>query len=106
EDQPPQTIQFKRCIIAAGSEAVRLPFLPVDDRIIDSTGALALPFIPERMLVIGGGIIGLEVATIYAALGTKLDIVELSDRLMPGPDADLVRIWEKYNSTLFEKTML
>lgn len=101
-----QTIRFKRCIIAAGSEPISLPFLPVDERIVDSTGALALPSIPERMLVIGGGIIGLEMATIYAALGTRLDIVELSERLMPGPDADLVRVWEKYNAKLFQQVML
>lgn len=105
-DGQSQVIRFQRCVIAAGSEAISLPFLPKDPRIVDSTGALALPFIPKKMLIIGGGIIGLEMATVYAALGAEIDIVELSDRLMQGPDADLVRIWEQYNNQRFRQVML
>lgn len=101
-----QIIKFQKCIIAAGSSAVRLPFIPEDPRIIDSTGALQLPQIPKRMLVLGGGIIGLEMATVYAALGTQVEIVEMLDHLMPGPDRDLVKVWEKYNAQRFGKIML
>jgi dihydrolipoamide dehydrogenase len=90
-----QTIRFEQCIIAAGSESARLPFLPQDPRIIDSTGALELPASPGRMLVIGGGIIGLEMACVYEALGASIDVVELSGQLIPGCDADLVRPLEK-----------
>jgi len=90
-----ETIRFEHCIIAAGSEAARLPFLPTDPRIIDSTGALELPTNPGRMLVIGGGIIGLEMACVYEALGAKIDVVELTGQLIPGCDADLVRPLEK-----------
>jgi dihydrolipoamide dehydrogenase len=90
-----ETIYFDQCIIAAGSEAVRLPFLPEDPRIIDSTGALELPRDPGRLLVIGGGIIGLEMACVYDALGAHVDVVELTGQLMPGCDADLVRPLEK-----------
>jgi dihydrolipoamide dehydrogenase len=85
------TIGFDHAIIAVGSSAVRLPFLPEDPRIIDSTGALALEDVPERLLVIGGGIIGLEMATVYDALGSQVTVVELLDGLMPGADRDLVR---------------
>lgn len=98
-------ISFGKCIIAAGSQAVRLPFLPDDPRIVDATGALALPMIPERMLVIGGGIIGLEMASVYAALGARIDIVEMQSHLMQGPDRDLVKIWEKKNSERFDALM-
>jgi dihydrolipoamide dehydrogenase len=84
-------ITFDNCIIAAGSSAVRLPFLPEDPRVIDSTGALAPGEVPGRMLVIGGGIIGLEMATVYDALGAKVTVVEMLDQLIPGADADLVR---------------
>jgi dihydrolipoamide dehydrogenase len=84
-------IAFEHCIIAAGSTATRLPFLPDDPRVIDSTGALAIEEVPERLLVIGGGIIGLEMATVYDALGSKVTVVELQDQLIPGCDADLVR---------------
>ena len=101
-----QIIKFQKCIIAAGSSAVRLPFIPEDPRIIDSTGALQLPQIPKRMLVLGGGIIGLEMATVYAALGTQVEIVEMLDHLMPGPDRDLVKVLEKYNAQRFGKIML
>ncbi len=99
-------IRFQKCIIAAGSSAVRLPFIPDDPRIVDSTGALELRFVPKRMLVIGGGIIGLEMATVYSTLGAKVDIVEMLDGLMQGPDRDLVKVWEKKNAGRFDKVML
>lgn len=100
------TVQFEKAIIAAGSEVISLPFLPDDPRIVDSTGALELPVIPKRMLVIGGGIIGLEMATVYAALGSKIDVVEMLDGLMAGADRDLVRVWQKYNASRFNRIML
>ncbi|MFN8121589.1 MAG: dihydrolipoyl dehydrogenase [Thermoleophilia bacterium] len=84
-------IAFSNCIVAAGSEPVRLPFLPEDPRIMDSTGALALEDVPKRLLVIGGGIIGLEMATVYDALGSRVRIVELMEQLIPGCDPDLVK---------------
>ena len=91
-----KTIAFQNCIIAAGSEAVELPGFPNDDpRLITSTGALALADVPKRMLVVGGGIIGLEMATVYDALGSKVTVVELGDQLMPGCDKDLVRPLER-----------
>lgn len=99
-------VKFEKAIIAAGSEAVQLPFLPDDPRIVDSTGALELPQIPKRMLVIGGGIIGLEMATVYSALGTRLECVEMLDSLMPGADRDLVKVWEKMNAHRFDAIML
>jgi dihydrolipoamide dehydrogenase len=99
-------IAFKSAIIAAGSEAVRLPGLPSDPRIIDSTGALELREIPKRMLVIGGGIIGLEMATVYSVLGSRIDVVEMLDGLMFGADRDLVRIWQKKNAHRFDRIML
>ena len=86
-----KVIAFRQCVIAAGSESVRLPGFPEDPRIIDSTGALELRSLPKTMLVVGGGIIGLEMATVYSALGTKISVVELTDGLMPGCDPDLVR---------------
>ncbi|MGB5740359.1 MAG: FAD-dependent oxidoreductase, partial [Woeseia sp.] len=89
------TIDFKHCIIAAGSEASMTPGLPEDDRIVDSTGALELAPIPKRMLVVGGGIIGLEMACVYSALGTRVSVVELTKTLMPGTDQDLVRPFRK-----------
>ena len=79
-----------------GSQAVRLPFVPDDPRIVDSTGALAIATVPKRMLVIGGGIIGLEMATVYSTLGTRIDVVEMLDGLMLGADRDLVAVWQKY----------
>lgn len=86
------TVSFDQCIIAAGSEPVTLPFIPHDDeRVIDSTGALELKDIPKRMLVLGGGIIGLEMATVYDALGTDVTIVELMDQIIPGADKDIVK---------------
>ena len=101
-----QTIKFKQCIIAAGSQAVRLPFLPDDPRIVDSTGALELRQTPKRMLVIGGGIIGLEMGTVYSTLGARLDVVEMLDVLMTGADRDLVKVWQKMNAHRFDKIML
>jgi dihydrolipoamide dehydrogenase len=101
-----QVIQFKSAIIAAGSEAVKLPFLPQDDRIVTSTGALELRQKPERMLVIGGGIIGLEMGTVYSTLGARLDVVEMLDGLMQGADRDLVKVWQKMNAHRFDRLML
>ncbi len=91
QDAVHQSIQFKQAIIAAGSQPVQLPGVPKDPRIVDSTGALALAHIPTRLLVIGGGIIGLEMATVYNALGSAVTIVEMANQLMPGTDADLVK---------------
>ena len=101
-----KVVKFKQAIIAAGSQAVKLPFIPEDPRIVDSTGALELRQIPQRMLVIGGGIIGLEMATVYATLGSQIDVVEMLDGLMAGADRDLVKVWEKYNSKRFANVML
>ena len=102
-----QTIKFKNAIIAAGSEAVKLPFLPKDDRrIVTSTGALELRQKPERMLVIGGGIIGLEMGTVYSTLGARLDVVEMLDGLMQGADRDLVKVWQKMNAPRFDNILL
>ena len=99
-------IRFQKAIIAVGSQPVHLPFLPADQRIVDSTGALQLSSIPKRMLVIGGGIIGLEMATVYSALGSKIDIVEMLDGLMAGADRDLEKVWEKQNAGRFEHIFL
>ncbi|MCX8099513.1 MAG: dihydrolipoyl dehydrogenase [Casimicrobiaceae bacterium] len=101
-----QVVRFAKAIIAAGSQAVRLPFLPDDPRIVDSTGALELAAVPERMLVIGGGIIGLEMATVYSTLGARIDVVEMMDGLMLGADRDLVKVWERKNSHRFDRVML
>jgi dihydrolipoamide dehydrogenase len=101
-----QTVRFKQCIIAAGSQAVHLPFLPRDERIVDSTGALQLRANPERMLIVGGGIIGLEMGTVYSTLGARLDVVEMLDGLMQGADRDLVRVWQKMNAKRFDHIML
>ncbi len=101
-----KVVKFAKCIIAAGSQAVRLPFMPEDPRVVDSTGALELKSVPKRMLVIGGGIIGLEMATVYAALGAKIDVVEMMDGLMLGADRDLVKVWEKHNKTRFDNVWL
>lgn len=100
------TVAFGQAIIATGSRAVTLPFLPDDPRIVTSTGALALDSVPKRMLVIGGGIIGLELATVYAALGTCIDVVEMQDGLMAGADRDLVKAWEKHNAGRFGRILL
>ena len=101
-----QTIRFKQCIIAAGSQAMRLPFLPDDPRIVDSTGALELRQLPKKMLIVGGGIIGLEMGTVYSTLGARLDVVEMLDGLMLGADRDLVRVWQKLNAPRFDNVML
>ena len=99
-------VRFRQAIIAAGSQAVSLPFMPKDPRVIDSTGALKLTSIPKRMLIVGGGIIGLEMGTVYSSIGTRLDVVEMLDRLMPGADRDLVKVWEKKNAHRFDRIML
>ena len=99
-------MKFAQAIIAAGSQAVQLPFVPEDPRIVDSTGALELRDAPKRMLVIGGGIIGLEMGTVYSTLGARLDVVEMMDGLMQGADRDLVRVWQKMNKPRFDNIML
>jgi dihydrolipoamide dehydrogenase len=101
-----QRVDFKQCIIAAGSESARLPGLPNDPRVIDSSGALELPLDCQRLLVIGGGIIGLEMACVYDALGVRVSVVELSDGLMPGTDRDLVRPLQKRIEKRYERIML
>src|SRR5437588_9414810 len=101
-----KVVKFDKAIIAAGSQAIKLPFIPDDPRVVDSTGALALPSIPKRMLVIGGGIIGLEMATVYSTLGTRIDVVEMLDGMMAGADRDLVKVWEKKNAGRFDNVML
>ncbi|ANN78322.1 dihydrolipoyl dehydrogenase [Bordetella flabilis] len=105
-DGKTQTIRFKHAIIAAGSQAVRLPFMPDDERVVDSTGALLLRSIPKKMLIVGGGIIGLEMGTVYSALGARLDVVEMLDGLMQGADRDLVKVWQKMNAPRFDNIML
>jgi dihydrolipoamide dehydrogenase len=99
-------IRFEKAIIAAGSQVVRLPFIPDDPRIVDSTGALALKAVPKKMLIIGGGIIGLEMGTVYSTLGARLDVVEMMDGLMQGADRDLVKVWQKMNAPRFDNIML
>lgn len=101
-----QTVAFKNCIIAAGSQAVRLPFMPEDPRVVDSAGALNLKEVPKRMLILGGGIIGLEMGTVYSTLGARLDVVEMMDGLMQGADRDLVKVWQKMNAPRFDNIML
>ena len=102
-----KTITFDNAIIAAGSSVVRIPGFPYDDtRLIDSTGALALADVPKRMLIIGGGIIGLEMATVYDALGSKITVVELADGLIPGADRDLVRPLHKRIEQRYEAIYL
>ncbi|WP_368641834.1 dihydrolipoyl dehydrogenase [Castellaniella ginsengisoli] len=100
------TVKFASAIIAAGSQSVKLPFLPDDPRIVDSTGALALKSVPKRMLIVGGGIIGLEMGTVYSALGARLDVVEMLPTLMTGADRDLVKVWDKMNAGRFDHVML
>lgn len=101
-----ERIRFEHCIVAAGSEPIRLPFLPKDPRIIDSTGALELRRTDGRMLVIGGGIIGLEMACVYEALGARVSVVELTSQLIPGCDADLVKPLEKRLKGRYEQVLL
>ncbi|MBB3211297.1 dihydrolipoamide dehydrogenase [Herbaspirillum sp. Sphag1AN] len=105
-DGSKKTIKFKQAIIAAGSSVVNLPFVPQDPRIVDSTGALQLRQVPKRMLVIGGGIIGLEMATVYSTLGARIDVVEMMDGLMQGADRDMVKVWQKFNEKRFDNIML
>ena len=105
-----KTVAFKNCIIAVGSRVVKLPFIPEDPRIVDSTGALELRQnggkLPEKMLVIGGGIIGLEMATVYASLGAQVDVVEMLDGVMAGADRDMVKVWQKYNEKRLGRLMV
>jgi len=101
-----KSVRFNYAIIAAGSQAAKLPFLPDDARIVDSTGALELRSLPKKLLVIGGGIIGLEMGTVYSTLGARLDVVEMMDGLMLGADRDLVNVWQKFNAPRFDKVML
>jgi dihydrolipoamide dehydrogenase len=102
-----KTIGFDHCIIAAGSSAARIPGFPYEDsRILDSTGALDLPEVPKRLLVIGGGIIGLEMATVYAALGSRLSVVEMMDALIPGADKDVVRVLHKRIEKRYDNVLL
>ena len=102
-----KTVSFDHCIIAAGSSVARIPGFPYDDkRIIDSTGALEIPEVPKRLLVIGGGIIGLEMATVYDALGSKITVVELMDSLIPGTDQDVIRPLAKRIEKRYEKILL
>ena len=101
-----KVVAFKKAIIAAGSQAVRLPFMPEDPRVVDSTGALELKEVPKRMLILGGGIIGLEMGTVYSTLGARLDVVEMMDGLMQGADRDLVKVWQKMNAHRFDNIML
>ena len=105
-DGSKKVVKFAKAIIAAGSQSVKLPFMPEDERVVDSTGALLLKGIPKRMLVVGGGIIGLEMATVYSTLGTRIDVVEMLDGLMQGADRDLVKVWEKHNAPRFDNVML
>jgi dihydrolipoamide dehydrogenase len=101
-----KVVQFQKAIIAAGSAVVKLPFVPEDPRIVDSTGALELRQVPKRMLVIGGGIIGLEMATVYSTLGARIDVVEMMDGLMQGADREAVKVWQKFNAHRFDNIML
>jgi dihydrolipoamide dehydrogenase len=104
--QGEKTLTFSKAIIAAGSQAAKLPFLPEDPRIVDSTGALELRSLPKKLLVIGGGIIGLEMGTVYSTLGARLDVVEMLDGLMLGADRDLVAVWQKFNASRFDNVFM
>jgi len=101
-----ETIDFQQCIIAAGSEPASLPDLPEDKRIMNSTAALELDPLPKRLLIVGGGIIGLEMACVYSALGSSVSVIELTDALMPGTDPDLVRPLRKIINMRYEKVLL
>jgi dihydrolipoamide dehydrogenase len=101
-----KVVAFRNAIIAAGSQSAKLPFIPEDPRIVDSTAALELRQRPKRMLVIGGGIIGLEMGTVYSTLGARLDVVEVLDGLMSGVDRDLVKVWQAFNAHRFDSVML
>ena len=104
-DGSKKVVAFQKAIIAAGSAVVNLPFVPEDPRIVDSTGALELRQVPKNMLVIGGGIIGLEMATVYSTLGARIDVVEMMDGLMQGADRDMVKVWQKFNEKRFDNIM-
>lgn len=106
DGQAPCTITFEHAIIAAGSRPVKLPFFPDDPRIISSTGALALQDIPKRMLVVGGGIIGMEMATVYAALGTSITVVEWTDFILPGVDRDIATVLHKHVTSRYDSILL
>ncbi len=106
EAKTQKTIKFQYCIIAVGSRPVKLPFLPTDPRIMDSTGALELQDIPGRLLVIGGGIIGMEMATVYHSLGSKINVVELTEGLLPGADRDIVAPLQKRAQKRYENIWL
>ena len=106
KDGKKTTVEFQNAIIAAGSQPVKLPFIPEDKRIIDSTGALELGNVKGDMLVIGGGIIGLEMATVYHSFGAKIHVVEFMDQLMPGADKDIVKPLHKRVGSLYESIML
>ncbi|TMH22900.1 MAG: dihydrolipoyl dehydrogenase [Betaproteobacteria bacterium] len=101
-----KVVAFGNAIIAAGSQSAKLPFIPEDPRIVDATAALELQRRPKRMLVIGGGIIGLEMGTVYSTLGARLDVVEVLDGLMSGVDRDLVKVWQTFNARRFDNVML
>ncbi|TMG91338.1 MAG: dihydrolipoyl dehydrogenase, partial [Betaproteobacteria bacterium] len=101
-----KVVAFRNAIIAAGSQSAKLPFIPEDPRIVDSTEALELRQRPKRLLVIGGGIIGLEMGTVYSTLGARLDVVEVLDGLMSGVDRDLVKVWQTFNARRFDNVML
>ncbi|HEY4750204.1 MAG TPA: dihydrolipoyl dehydrogenase [Steroidobacteraceae bacterium] len=105
-ERGPDRIRFDQCIIAAGSEAVRLPGVPQDERILDSTGALELPDVSAGLLVVGGGIIGLEMACVFDALGAAVSVVELTPQLMPGCDPDLVRPLERRIRARYKQILL
>jgi len=101
-----KVVAFRNAIIGAGSQSAKLPFIPEDPRVVDSTAALELRQRPKRLLVIGGGIIGLEMGTVYSTLGARLDVVEVLDGLMSGVDRDLVRVWQTFNARRFDNVML
>lgn len=99
-------INFEHAIVAVGSRPIQLPNLPLDPRIMDSTKALELTEIPDNLLIIGGGIIGMELGTVYAALGSKISVVELTKQLLPGADLDLVEVWQKHMQAKFSNVFL
>ena len=101
-----KVVAFKNAIVAAGSQSAKLPFVPEDPRIVDSTGALELRQRPKRLLIVGGGIIGLEMGTVYSTLGARLDVVEMLDGLMAGSDRELVKVWQTFNARRFDNVML
>ena len=105
-DGTQKIVRFAKATIAAGSRVVKLPFIPEDPRIVDSTGALELRQVPKKMLIIGGGIIGLEMGTVYSSLGARLDVVEMMDGLMQGADREAVKVWQKYNAHRFDNVYI